>query len=202
MDCLWGGIVLKFLCTPLVWGRWVTLALFDDIILLLKPFLSTSWLTSACTTEPHHYTLTLPTHWQTHTYCFPLGIFREGFGLLILALSTHSHFLLPSVFPTEVHKQPRPFGGTCNFLLCDTDTSCMVFFPPHFCLVLPLFSLSKSRLEPVKGLMRLEFIRQWVDTGLFLSVSHSEFRKKPLLSLFFCLLPDCKWCFSEKIWLC
>ena len=105
MASLCRGISLKFLCTSLVWGRWVTLALFDDIILLLKPFLLADWLTSACATEPRHYTLTLPTYWQTHTYCFPLGIFQEGFGLFIPALSTHSHFSpASSVFPTEVYK--------------------------------------------------------------------------------------------------
>lgn len=109
MGSLCRGISLKFLCTSPVWGRWVTLALFDDIILLLKPFLLADWLTSACATEPSHYTLTLPTYWQTHTYCFPLGIFQEGFGLFIPALSTRSHFsLASSVFPTEVSKEPWP----------------------------------------------------------------------------------------------
>lgn len=38
------------------------------------------------------------------------------------------------------------------------------FFPPYFCAVPPPSSLSKSRLESVEGLMRLEFIRQWVGT--------------------------------------
>lgn len=108
---------------------------------------SAGWLTSACTTEPRHYTLTLPTYWQTHTYCFSLGIFWSG--LLIPRLSTRSHFsLASSVFPTEVYEQPWPsgqvrvryFGATCNFLLWDIDVSC-TFFPPYFCLVPPSSSL-------------------------------------------------------------
>lgn len=99
MCSLCWGISLKFLCTSLVWGQWVTLALFDDIILLLKPFLLAGWLTSACATEPRHYTLTQPTYWQTHTYCFPLGIFQEAFGLFIPALSQHTHtFPLPPLY--------------------------------------------------------------------------------------------------------
>lgn len=53
------------------------------------------------------------------------------------------------------------FEATCNFLLWDTDTSCI--FPIFLLCTSSL--LSKSRLEPVKGLMRLEFIRQWDGTA-------------------------------------
>lgn len=57
----------------------------------------------------------------------------------------------------------RDFGTTCNFLLWHTDTSCI--FAHISARVPPPSSLSKSRLVLVKGLMRLEFIRQWVGTA-------------------------------------
>lgn len=70
-------------------------ALSDDIM-LLKPFLSARWLTSACATEPHHYTLTLSTYWQTQTHCLSLGMFQHTIGVFV-----HRHAFLshPLYFP-------------------------------------------------------------------------------------------------------
>lgn len=166
---------LKFLCTSLVWGRWVMLALFDDIILLSRPFLLVGWLTSACAAEPLNYTLALPECWQTRTCCFPLGIFQEAFwsfhsgSLNTLALSSRRLCIShtgPRVAVTFWTTHPRILEPPVIFLFWATDTSWI--YPPYFCHVPPPpppSSLSKSGMEPVKGLMRLEFIRQWVGTA-------------------------------------
>lgn len=88
-------------------------ARFDDIMLLPKPFLLARWLTSGCATEPRHYTLTLPTFWQTHTYCLSSGRFffccppfffkkkEKCFGLWSFLLSQHTRTFLspPRFFP-------------------------------------------------------------------------------------------------------
>lgn len=170
MGFSWWGILLKFLCTSLVWGRWVTLALFDDIILLLKPFLLAGWplpawqnpviTPSHCPHTDKHILTAF--HWEffrrTLVYSFLLSQHTHTFSSL-LCISHRG----PQVAKTFWSVCVRDFGATCNFLLWDTDTSCI--FSPYFCCVPPPSSLSKSRLEPVKGLMRLEFIRQWVGTA-------------------------------------
>lgn len=71
--------------------------LFDDIMLLPKPFLLARWLTSGCATEPRHYTLTLPTFWQTHTYCLSSGsffFFLPSFSLFEKKIALVFSFLL------------------------------------------------------------------------------------------------------------
>lgn len=95
--------------------------------------------------------------WSVHS-CFPNMLTLLSFLLCI------SHGDLPvAVTFWTVHV--RGFGATCNFLLWDTDKLCFCLFVCFFHISVPPPSLSKSRLEPDKGLMRLEFIRQWVGNA-------------------------------------
>lgn len=175
MGSLCREMSLKFLCTSLVWGRWVTLAVFDDIILLLRPFLLAGWLTSACAAEPLHYTLTLPTYCKHILTAFHWEFFKRAL-VCSFQLSQHAHTFLspPLYFPRRsasscnlLDSACRDFRATCNFLLWATDTSWVFFsFLLYFFHVPPPpSSLSKSVLKPVKGLMRLEFIRHWVGSA-------------------------------------
>ena len=137
------GISLKFLCTSLVWGWWVTLALFDDIILLLKPFLSAGWLTSACATGTHHYILTPPTYWQTGPASFHWEFFKWAlvcWFLLTHMLTLYSCLLCVShgrlqVAVTFWTVRVRDFGATCNFLVWDTGCIFPIFLPCTYSLL-------------------------------------------------------------------
>lgn len=113
------GILLKFLCTSLVSleVRESFPALFDDIM-LLKPFLLACWLTSVCATEPHDYTLTLSTYWQT--YCLSLGMFQQTIRVFIHPYAV----LLPLLYFPWMQFPNRPIRkGTinCNCNICIYD---------------------------------------------------------------------------------
>lgn len=112
-------------------------------------------------------------HILANTYLLlSTGNFQEGFGLFIPALSTRSHFFSSLLCISHGGLQVAMTFWTVRvrdleppvIFLYETLTQA-VFFPLYFCHVSPPSSLSKSRLEPVRGLMRLEFIRQWVGTA-------------------------------------
>lgn len=107
MDSFCRNMSLAFLRTTLIWGRWVMLALFDDIILLLKHLHSTSWLTSAWATEPHHYTLA--TYWQTYTDLLSTGNFSRGLHYFFIAV-------LYTFFPCPPLYFPRTSRSGCDLL--------------------------------------------------------------------------------------
>lgn len=116
--------------------------------------------------HPHSAHILANSYLQLSTGNFSRGLWSVHSWLL----SQHAHTLL---LPLRIsHGGPHlvmtfrtvcigDFGATCNFLSWVTDTG-FIFFSPYFCHVPPPSLPSKSRLEPVKGLMRLEFIRQWV----------------------------------------
>lgn len=81
--------------------------------MLLKPFLLACWLTSVCATEPHDYTLTLSTYWQTR--CLSLGMFQQTIRVFI-----HPHAaLLPPLYFPWMQFPNRPISkGVINYK-CD-----------------------------------------------------------------------------------
>lgn len=102
-------------------------------------------------------------HWEFFkralVYLVLLSQHADTFFSFLLCISHGGLQVVVTLWTVHV----MDFGATCNFLLWDTDTSFISF--PYFFHVPPPSLLSKSRLEPVKGLMRLEFIKRWVGTA-------------------------------------
>lgn len=107
--------------------------------MLLKPFLLACWLTSVCATEPHDYTLTLSTYWQT--YCLSLGMFQQTVRVFI---HPHDVLLHSSLVPMDaVSKQARYRKA----LLIVIATSVVMLWNWIICPIYPLTMLISLNTE-------------------------------------------------------
>lgn len=134
------SISLKFLCTSLVWGRWVTLGplWWHHVVVEAFPL---GLLADLCLRDrtpslhPHTAHILANTYLLISTGNFSKGLWSiHSCSLNTLTLFScllcisHGGLQAAMTFWTVC---VRDFGDTCNFLLWNTDTSCIfpIFLP-------------------------------------------------------------------------
>lgn len=186
MGSLCRGILLKFLCTSLVWGWWVTLGplWWHHVVVEAFPL---GLLADPCLRDRTPSLHPHAAHILANTYLLlSIGNFSKGLW------SIHSCSLNTlTLFSRLLYISHGGLQAAVTFwMLCMSgileppvifsyETLTQAVFFPYFCCVPPPSLVSKSGLEPVKGLMRLVFIRQWVGTVpdvllLLTTDSHSD----------------------------